>query len=101
MPHQGAGHGAVDALADAPLVDGQAQVHKQWQEIQSTFVDDPRGSVTRAADLADIVVQILLTSANERKRALRGTWAGGETDTEELRNALRRYRVLIDRLSGV
>jgi hypothetical protein len=63
-------------------------------------VDNPRESVTRAADLADSVVQAMLAAAEERRRALRGTWDGGEADTEVLRNALRSYRVFIDRLAG-
>jgi len=100
-PRQGGEPAALDALANTPFVDDQAQVRQKWQEIQSAFVDDPRGSVTRAADLADTVVQSLVATVEERKRALRGTWDGGEADTEQLRNTLRRYRVLIDRLSSV
>jgi hypothetical protein len=100
-PRQSAEPAGLDSLANTPFVDDHAQVQQRWQEIQSIFVDDPRGSVTRAADLADTVVQSLVATVEERKRALRDAWDGGEADTEELRNTLRRYRVLIDRLSSV
>jgi hypothetical protein len=98
---QGAEPAGFDSLANSPLTGDQAQVRQRWQEIQSTFVDDPRGSVTRAADLADTVVQSLIATVEERKATLRGAWDAGETGTEELRTALRSYRVLIDRLSSV
>jgi hypothetical protein len=48
-----------------------------------------------------MVAQSLVATADERRRALRAIWDSGETSTEELRNALVRYRVLIDRLSGI
>jgi hypothetical protein len=42
-----------------------------------------------------------LDSAEERARELRGNWDGSGADTEMLRNALRHYRVFIERLSLV
>ncbi len=98
---RGADPGGLDAPGRTPLLGDPAQLHQKLHEIQAAFVDDPRESVTRAADLADIVVNNLLAVAQERKLALRGSWDGGEADTEQLRNALRRYRVFIDRLCGV
>jgi len=66
--------------------------HEQWRSIQSAFVDDPRRSVTAAADLVAQVVGELVASAQERERALRGEWDRDGIDTEDLRNALRHYR---------
>lgn len=70
----------------------------QWPDIQATFVDDPRASVERAADLVDDCVQALVASVTERQQALRSDWQGTGTDTEELRTALQRYRTFWSRL---
>src|SRR6266516_2856615 len=86
---------------DTPLMAEDAQVHVRWQEIQAAFVDDPRDSVTRAAGLAEEVVTTVVAAAQERVSDLRDVWDGNSADTEQLRNALRRYRMLINRLGGV
>src|SRR6266516_2501174 len=86
---------------DTPLMAEDAQVHVRWQEIQAAFVDDPRDSVTRAAGLAEEVVTTVVAPAQERVSDLRDVWDGNSADTEQLRNALRRYRMLINRLGGV
>ena len=95
-----AGAASPDAPGGAPLHIDPAQVRNKLQEIQSAFVDNPRESVTRAADLADNVVNALVATAKEQKHAMRDAWDDGEADTERLRNALQRYRALIDRLCG-
>ncbi len=89
------------APGDEPLIGDQPHLREDWQDIQAAFVDDPGGSVRRAADLAETVVRMLLDSAEARTRELRGEWDGGQADTEALRLALRRYRVFIDRLCVV
>ena len=75
--------------------------HEQWRSIQSAFVDDPRRSVTAAADLVAQVVGELVASAQERERALRGEWDRDGIDTEDLRNALRHYRGFLQRLPAL
>ncbi|SRR6266571_1063230 len=87
-----------DEFTDTPLMAEAAEVHVRWQEIQAAFVDDPRGSVTRAASLAEDAVNTVMTVAQARVRELRDGWESDGADTEQLRNALRRYRMLIDRL---
>jgi hypothetical protein len=93
---------ADDASSPVPADDEMAgdpeQLHEQWAAIQSTFVDDPRGSVAAAAELVSETVAALVTSAKERERGLRGEWDRDGVDTEGLRNALRSYRGLLDRL---
>ncbi|MEV5510144.1 hypothetical protein [Streptomyces orinoci] len=72
---------------------------KRWQEIQGTFVDDPRDAVHAADSLVADVMQTLASTFAQHKHDLEGQWSKGEeADTEELRNALRRYRSFFNRL---
>jgi len=84
--------------AGTNMVGDPEQLHEQWAAIQSTFVDDPRGSVAAAAEFVTGTIAALVTSAQERERGLRGEWDRDGVDTEGLRNALRNYRGLLDRL---
>ena len=84
--------------ADTNMVGDPEKLHEQWAAIQSTFVDDPRGSVAAAAEFVTETITALVASAQERERALRGEWDRDGVDTEGLRNALRSYRGLLDRL---
>jgi hypothetical protein len=84
--------------ADTSMVGDPEKLHEQWAAIQSTFVDDPRGSVAAGAELVGETVAALVASAQERERGLRGEWDRDGVDTEGLRNALRSYRDLLDRL---
>ena len=87
--------------ADTNWVGDPEKLHEQWAAIQSTFVDDPRGSVTAAAEFVTEKIAALVASAQEREEALRGEWERDGVDTEGLRNALRSYRSLLDRLVGL
>jgi hypothetical protein len=88
----------TSAPADTSMVGDPDDLHEQWAAIQSTFVDDPRGSVAAGAELISETVAALVASAQERERGLRGQWDREGVDTEGLRNALRSYRDLLDRL---
>ena len=91
----------VDATIAAFVTNGD-ELHAEWVRIQSSFVDDPRGSVAQAADLVSQVTNSLVTAVQQREQALRGTWdsqGGGDTDTEHLRNAFRDYRAFFERLA--
>jgi hypothetical protein len=85
---------------------------EQWHDIQAMFVDDPRGSVERAAQEAEAAVSALVESLRQRQAALApaGTSTSASdtdasdtdaSDTEQLRTALRGYRVLCERLVGL
>ena len=75
---------------------------QRWQNIQADFVDDPRNSVRRADELvASLMKRLAEVFANERAR-LEHEWDKGEdVSTEDLRQALRRYRSFFDRLLSV
>ena len=82
---------AAAAAAASPAATGGADPQR-WSEILTFFVDDPRGSVTMAADAVDSAIAELVASVRARQQALASSWQGGDTDTERLRTALRDYR---------
>jgi hypothetical protein len=71
----------------------------RWDQVQTSFVDEPRAAVEQADSLvANIVKRIAEQFASEREQ-LEGQWDRGENiDTEELRQAFKRYRAFFDRL---
>jgi len=90
------GAGSGDPLATDSAVTDPDQ---RWHEIQIMFVDDPLGSVERAADLASDLVGGLISLLEERERSLRAAWQGTEADTEQLRTSLRTYRALVHQVA--
>jgi hypothetical protein len=71
----------------------------RWTDIQSSFVDEPRRAVENADSLVAEVMQRLAQAFATERRTLEQHWeGGGETNTEELRLAFRRYRSFFDRL---
>ncbi len=72
---------------------------RRWSDIQTNFVDEPRSSVEKADQLVASVIQRLTqVFADERSRMEQDWSKGGEVSTEDLRQALRRYRSFFDRL---
>jgi hypothetical protein len=89
--------------AGAPNGDGvpaAALAGQQWPAIQAMFVDDPKGSVQRAAAAADEVVKAFVASLQREQEALRAAW-DKDTSTEDLRTALQQYRAFCGRLEGL
>lgn len=79
-----------------------ADVQARWRDLQAGFVDDPGDAVKRADGLVGEVVESLTSALTRRTSELRGRWQGaGETDTEQLRQALREYRGVLERLLAV
>lgn len=75
------------------------ELHRNWSDIQAGFVDEPRRAVEQADGLVADVMQRLATAFARERTALEQQWdRGGGTDTEELRQALQRYRSFFDRL---
>jgi hypothetical protein len=90
-----------DVPEGSPMAGDAQQLHERWATIQSAFVDDPHGSVTSAADMVTEVIATVVASAQERESGLRGEWDRDGADTEDLRNALRSYRALLDQLAAL
>ena len=71
----------------------------RWQEIQAGFVDEPRQAVTGADQLVGEVLDEVSRVFRDQRSELEAEWSGNnEPGTEELRQALRRYREFFDRL---
>jgi hypothetical protein len=87
------GHAPLFAGSDAQ------EWRTRWSDIQAGFVDEPRHAVQQADGLvAEVIQQLAEVFANER-RSLEQRWdRDGGMDTEQLRQALRRYRTFFDRL---
>ena len=93
--------GAASASNGGSLLpaDMDAKFQQRWEEIQTRFVDEPRGAVEDADSLvANLMQQLAEGFAMERER-LEAQWGRGEDiSTEDLRVALQRYRTFFQRL---
>jgi hypothetical protein len=95
-PKQDVRHEALFAGDDAE------NFRRQWQDIQGSFVDEPRRSVEQADQLvASVIKRLADVFANERAGLERSWTSGQDVSTEDLRQALRRYRSFFDRLLSV
>ena len=97
-PAASAGEPAAGPNGDG--VPAAALAGQQWPAIQAMFVDDPKGSVERAAAAADEVVKAFVASLQREQTALRAAWEK-DTSTEDLRTALQQYRAFCGRLEGL
>ena len=70
----------------------------RWRDIQGDFVDEPRKAVEQANELVEQVIQRLTDCFCKRAlQARKRVGAGKDVSTEDLRQALRRYRSFFDR----
>jgi hypothetical protein len=77
-------------------------LRERWQRIQGEFVDDPRASVEKADRLVASAIQRLTEIFTAEKSTLEETWSrGSEISTEDMRQALRRYRSFFDRILAI
>jgi hypothetical protein len=93
---------ANNSINDAGPLFPEDELHNyraRWDQVQTSFVDEPREAVEQADSLvANVVKRIAEQFANERGK-LEGQWASGDdVNTEALRQALKRYRAFFDRL---
>lgn len=92
---------ASEADADEPLLTeaSSSDFERRWEQIQVTFVDDPRQAVREAEALVGEVVDELTQMFTKQRADLERTWSRGEdVSTEDLRVGLQRYRSFFRRL---
>jgi hypothetical protein len=71
----------------------------RWDQVQTSFVDEPRQAVERADSLVANVVKRIAEQFSTERAQLEKQWDRGDNvSTEDLRQALRRYRSFFDRL---
>src|SRR5271166_1361790 len=71
----------------------------RWDQVQTSFVDEPRQAVAQADSLVANVVKRIAEQFSAEREQLEKQWDRGDNvSTEDLRQALRRYRAFFDRL---
>ena len=71
----------------------------RWDEVQTSFVDEPRQAVEQADSLVANVVKRIAEQFSAERAQLEKQWDSGDSvSTENLRQALKRYRSFFDRL---
>jgi hypothetical protein len=86
---------------EAPLLSHEltADYQRRWEEVQTRFVDEPRGAVQDADGLVATVMHQLAEGFARERAQLEAQWDRGEDiSTEDLRVALTRYRSFFQRL---
>ena len=74
----------------------------RWDNIQTGFVDEPRKAVEEADALVAQVIKRLTEVFADERTTLEHQWDRGEqVSTEDLRQALRKYRSFFERLLSV
>lgn len=105
LANPAANDGAASATDGAePLFpSGESEGFKsRWVEVQTGFVDEPRNAVEQADGLVAEMMQRLATVFADERSKLEEQWSrGDDISTEDLRQALRRYRSFFDRLLSV
>jgi hypothetical protein len=72
--------------------------NSRWNELKSEFVDEPRGAVRGANELVGEVLDELEELFRNQRADLEHGLDSEQTSTEDLRQALGRYRSFFDRL---
>jgi hypothetical protein len=86
-------HGGL--LPDDELSDYQ----RRWDELQVRFIDEPRRSVREADDLVGEVTRKIADRFTSGRKDFEQRWeSDNEPTTEELRQAVQRYRDFFQRL---
>lgn len=92
---------ATRSGSSTALLTGEESEHfrSRWNEIQATFVDEPRSAVQQADRLVSEVVETITKMFASEHSALEVQWRqGNDVSTEDLRKALQHYRSFFNRL---
>jgi len=90
--------------APAPLFNsGDASGYRtRWSAVQTGFVDEPRKAVEEADALVAEVMKRLAEQFAEARTRLESEWERNDrVSTEDLRQAMHRYRAFFERLLSV
>ena len=91
----------VDGRNESPLFaeNELRDFRARWDQVQTSFVDEPRHAVEQADTLVATVVRHIAEQFAEERSKLEKQWDRGDNvSTEELRQGFKRYRAFFDRL---
>jgi hypothetical protein len=90
----------ADPAAEPLFDDGDLDRYRsRWMDVQGRFVDEPQASVQQADELVAELMQSLASQFSESRNRLEQQWSSNEdVSTEDLRQALMRYRSFFERL---
>jgi hypothetical protein len=87
-----------------PLLPGEqtTEFRLRWDQIQTSFVDEPKQAVQQADSLVAELMQKLAKSFADERQNLENQWGrGDDVSTEDLRISLQRYRSFFSRLLSI
>jgi hypothetical protein len=93
--------GQVNGRNESPLFaeNELRDFRARWDQVQTSFVDEPRHAVEQADTLVATVVKRIAEQFAEERSKLEKQWDRGDNvSTEELRQGFQRYRAFFDRL---
>jgi hypothetical protein len=100
-PVQAARRQNSENATTSPLLpdDETGELRRQWDAIQTSFVDEPRRAVEQADQLVAVAMKRLAEVFSSERSQLESQWdQGDDVSTEDLRIALQRYRAFFGRL---
>jgi hypothetical protein len=78
------------------------ELQLRWNEIQTSFVDEPRQAVYDADKLVTSAITQITAALHDECSALQKQWAdGADVSTEDLRLSLQNYRMFFNRLMSL
>jgi len=93
---------AANAAAASAALFPEDELHNfraRWDQVQTSFVDEPRKAVEQADNLVANVVKRIAEQFSAERDKLEHRWdKGDEINTEDLRQTFRSYRAFFDRL---
>ena len=89
---------AAEQQATLIPADRAESYNSRWTELKGEFVDEPRGAVRGANELVGEVLDELEELFRRQRADLEEGLDSDQTTTEDLRQALGRYRSFFDRL---
>jgi hypothetical protein len=104
VPAQPDAHREQPEPATEPMLsaDEASGFRTRWDSIQAEFVDDPRHAVENADHLvAETIQRLAQVFADERTELERQWDRGDDVSTEDLRQALQRYRTFFQRVLAI
>ncbi|GAA2636358.1 hypothetical protein GCM10010399_81600 [Dactylosporangium fulvum] len=92
-----------DTAGEGPLWDPAKaeELRGRWHDVQTRFVDDPKGSLSSAKALIDEAVHGLEDGVRDREEAFGRSGARISDSTEGMRATIQQYHHLLDRLLSV